>query len=138
MVELTEIVSEDVAEILNNRIYSDAKYAAEDLVCTMDNFIGAHKYKRGELIDYLEDNIHGEYYCAPTYAEVIDYLWSKYKIVIELRPVFTMATKTHVAFFYKAYKVNEENSSLDLYLDGGNSWFASINYILEEILEKVL
>ncbi len=64
----------DLAKILNNRVYADChddKYAAEDVKVTWDNYLGVKKYKRGE---YIEDGdyMHGKYYYAPTYAEVID------------------------------------------------------------------
>ena len=76
---LCQRINFDLAKILNNRVYADIyddKYAAEDVETTFDNYLGVRKYKEGEYIGEGE-YIHGKYYYAPTYAEVIDWLFNK-------------------------------------------------------------
>lgn len=39
MINLTELVDYDLAKLLDNKIWSDEKYAAEDLEVTWDNYL---------------------------------------------------------------------------------------------------
>ena len=103
---LSNCVDFELAKLLNNTLYGEEKYAAYDLKVTWDNFLTVGNYKKGELI-VDGDNIHGDYYMAPIYADVIDWLLSKH-IVIEFIPAFTYALADRVAYYYKVYKINDE------------------------------
>ena len=127
-----------LAKLLNNRVYADFtdnKYAAGDVEVTWDNYLGSKKYKEGE---YIEDGeyVHGKYYFAPSYAEVIDWLFEK-GIVIELNPCFTFLLNSNVAYFYKVYKINVDNASFDLLFDD-QEWFSSFELAMYNIVKKII
>lgn len=106
---LCERIDFNLAKLLNNRIYADIyddKYAAEDVTVTFDNYLGTEHYKEGEFIEDGE-YVHGRYYYAPTYAEVIDWLFDK-GIVIEFNPAFTFALNEHIAYYYSVYLKKED------------------------------
>ena len=72
MINLTELIEYDLAKLLDNKIWSNEKYAAEDLEVTWDNYLTTKKYKEGELITVeYGDDIHGKVYYAP-YPTVIN------------------------------------------------------------------
>lgn len=135
----TDIVDFELAKILDNRIFPDNlnKYAAEDLECTMDNYLGSRKYKEGELIDYSEDYIHGKYYYAPTYAEIIDWLFREYDIVIELIPNSVFAFKKIVAYCYNVYQINTKTNKLDK-LFSRSIEKVSFELAIKEITEAII
>ena len=135
---LCEIVDFYLAEILNNRVYSDiydAKYAAEDVEVTWDNCLGVRKYKSGEFIDDGDD-VHGKYYYAPTYAEVIDWLYSK-GIVIEFIPAYTFSLLDRIAYFYIVYKKDDENSKMSIIFQD-LEWMSSFELAMKNIVEKLI
>ena len=128
----------DLAEILNNRVYPDChndKYAAEDVEVTWDNYLGVKKYKRGEYIDD-RDYMHGKYYYAPTYAEVIDWLFNR-KIVIEFNPCFTFALKDNIAYYYSVFRVSKENGGMELLFKSDYD-MSSFELAMHDIVEKLI
>ena len=99
MINLTELIEYDLAKLLNNKIWSDKKYAyaAEDLEVTWGDFLTTKKYKEGELITVeYGDDVHGKVYYALTYAELIKFLDKCYGIVIDFQPTFTFSTNSTV------------------------------------------
>lgn len=135
---LCDTIEFELAKILDNKIFSDFtdnKYAAENVEVTWDNYLGVGKYKEGDLIDD-GDNIHGKYYYAPTYAEVIDWLFNR-GIIIEFSPVYTFSLQDRIAYFYKVYKKNDEESTLNLiYKDF--MWFSSFKLAMKDIIKKLI
>ena len=128
----------DLAEVLNNRVYADCyddNYAAEDVEVTWDNYLGVQKYKRGE---YIEDGdyIHGQSFFAPTYAEVIDWLFNR-GITIEFIPGFTFALNEHVAYYYKVYKIKDELGKLDCLFEE-NMMMSSFELAMRDIVKKLI
>ncbi len=128
----------DLAKILNNRVYADChddKYAAEDVKVTWDNYLGVKKYKRGE---YIEDGdyMHGKYYYAPTYAEVIDQLFNR-GIVIEFMPAYTFALNEHIAYYYKVYKIRDDQGKLDCLFEE-NLMMSSFELAMRDIVKKLI
>ena len=64
MINLTELIEYDLAKLLNNKIWSDKKYAyaAEDVEVSWGDFLTTKKYKEGELITVeYGDDVHGKY-----------------------------------------------------------------------------
>lgn len=136
----TDIVDFELAKILDNRIVPveiDNKYAAEDLECTMDNYLGTRKYKEGELIDYSEDYIHGKYYYAPTYAEVIDWLFCFHCVVIELIPACTFALEEFVAYYFNVYRVNKDTGKLEKIFSQDNE-MSSFELAIKDITKEII
>ena len=136
---LCERIDFDLAKLLNNRIYSDFyddKYAAEELEVTWDNYLGSKKYQEGEFIDDYPDNIHGKYYQAPTYAEVIDWLFNK-GIVIEFMPAYTFSLLDRIAYFYIVYKKDDENSKMSIIFQD-IEWMSSFELAMKNIVEKLI
>ena len=142
---LCERIDFNLAKLLNNRIYADIyddKYAAGDVTVTWDNYLGTKEYKEGEHIDDGDD-IHGKYYYAPTYAEVIDWLFNK-GIVIEFKPGFTFALNDKVAYYYVVYKINNEGENYPgltkLFSDElmMSSFEFAMNEIIRILVEKEL
>lgn len=143
MREYGKIVSYSIAKMLNNNVingisFDDYKYAGEGNVTVIwDNYLGTKEIEEGKLIDDCDCIIHGKYYYAPTYAEVIDWLSSSKHIIIELNPVFTYSTQNHVAYFYKVYEINDEDSKLTLLFEE-NTWFSTFEFAMNEILKKLI
>lgn len=135
----TDIVDFELAKILDNRIVPDNpnKYAAEDLECTMGNYLGSRKYKEGELIDYSEDYIHGKYYYAPTYAEVIDWLFYFHCVVIELIPARTFALEEFVAYYFNVYRVNKDTGKLEKIFSQDNV-MSSFELAIKDITKEII
>ena len=99
MINLTELIEYDLAKLLNNKIWSDKKYAyaAEDLEVTWGDFLTTKKYKEGELITVeYGDDVHGKVYYTLTYAELIKFLDKCYGIVIDFQPAYTFSTTVSV------------------------------------------
>jgi hypothetical protein len=131
-----KVVSFNTAKLLNNRVYGDEKYALEDLKVTWDNFLSTGNYKEGELITD-GDNIHGKYVMAPTIADVIDWLFEECKIVFRFEPVYTFSTNEHIAYYFKAYKVNHDESKLDVvYQD--DLYMYTIDCAVETVLKEIV
>ncbi len=131
-------VTYKLAKLLNNTIFSDLNsdyYAAEDVDVTYDNYLGVTHYKEGDLITE-GDNIHGKYYYAPYLSEVLDKLL-EIGIVIEFEPCFTFALTTHVGYYYKVYKINEEETKLDLLFED-QEWFSSRYQALYDIITRLI
>ena len=134
-----EIVSYNIAKLLNNTLYSehsDKKYAAEDVEVTYDNYLGKETYGEGELIEN-GDCVHGKYYMACTYGELYDYLHKEYGIIISFTPAFTYATNNNLAFYFTAYKTNKESHSFDIFFED-KSYMYSFHLMFETILKKIL
>ena len=134
--EINDWVEYDVAKLLNNKLYGDNKYAAEDLEVTFDNYLGVTKYKEGDFIDD-GDNIHGKYYYAPLYGEVIQWFFEKNDAIIELRPAFTMALEDRTAFYPRVWKINHDECKLNLLWED-NDYMYSFKLAIKTILEKIL
>lgn len=135
---LCERINFDLAKLLDNRIYADIyddKYAAEDVEVTWDNYLGVGKYKEGDFIDDGDD-VHGKYYYAPTYAEVIDWLFNR-KIVIEFKPCFTFALKDNIAYYYDVFRVSKENGGMEL-LFKSDYEMSSFELAMKDIVEKLI
>lgn len=128
----------DTAKLLNNRVYADFyddKYAAGDVECTFNDYLGTRNYKEGEYIEEGE-YIHGEFYYAPTYAEVLDWLFNK-RIVIEFSPGFTFALKDNVAYYYYVFQISKENGGF-LLLFKSNYEMSSFELAMKDIVEKLI
>ena len=135
---LCERIDFDLAKLLNNRIYADIyddKYATEDVTVTFDNYLGVQNYKEGEFIDD-GDYVHGKYYYAPTYAEVIDWLFNK-GIVIEFMPAYTFSLLDRIAYFYIVYKKDDENSKMSIIFQD-LEWMSSFELAMKNIVEKLI
>ena len=140
MIKLTELIEYDLAKLLNNKIWSDKKYAyaAEDLEVTWGDFLTTKKYKEGELITVeYGDDVHGKVYYALTYAELIKLLDKCYGIVIDFQPSFTFSTKDHIAYFYKVYRKNDKERRLDLLFEE-KEWMSSFEFSMEAIVSELL
>ena len=140
MINLTELIENDLAKLLNNKIWSDKKYAyaAEDLEVTWGDFLTTKKYKEGELITVeYGDDVHGKVYYALTYAELIKLLDKCYGIVIDFQPAFTFSTKDHIAYFYKVYRKNDKERRLDLLFEE-KEWMSSFEFSMEAIVSELL
>ena len=140
MINLTKLIEYDLAKLLNNKIWSDKKYAyaAEDLEVTWGDFLTTKKYKEGELITIeYGDDVHGKVYYALTYAELIKFLDKCYGIVIDFQPAFTFSTKDHIAYFYKVYRKNDKERRLDLLFEE-KEWMSSFDFAMEAIVSELL
>ena len=140
MINLTELIEYDLAKLLNNKIWSDKKYAyaAEDVEVSWGDFLTTKKYKEGELITVeYGDDVHGKVYYALTYAELIKFLDKCYGIVIDFQPAFTFSTKDHIAYFYKVYRKNDKEGRLDLLLEE-KEWMSSFKFAMKEIVSELL
>ena len=140
MINLTELIEYDLAKLLNNKIWSDKKYAyaAEDLEVTWGDFLTTKKYKEGELITVEHgDDVRGKVYYALTYAELIKLLDKCYGIVIDFQPAFTFSTKDHIAYFYKVYRKNDKERRLDLLFEE-KEWMSSFEFSMEAIVSELL
>ena len=140
MIKLTELIEYDLAKLLNNKIWSDKKYAyaAEDLEVTWGDFLTTKKYKEGELITVeYGDDVRGKVYYALTYAELIKLLDKCYGIVIDFQPAFTFSTKDHIAYFYKVYRKNDKEGRLDLLFEE-KEWMSSFDFAMEAIVSELL
>lgn len=133
---LCERIDFNLAKLLNNRIYADIyddKYAAEEVTVTWDNYLGTKNYKEGEYIGDGE-YVHGRYYYAPTYAEVIDWLFDK-GIVIEFNPAFTFALNEHIAYYYSVYLKKEDGLFI---LFTTKLEMSSFKLAMKDIIEKLI
>ena len=140
MINLTELIEYDLAKLLNNKIWSDKKYAyaAEDVEVSWGDFLTTKKYKEGELIAVeYGDDVHGKVYYALTYAELIKLLDKCYGIVIDFQPAFTFSTKDHIAYFYKVYRKNDKERRLDLLFEE-KEWLSSFEFAMEAIVSELL
>ena len=140
MINLTELIEYDLAKLLNNKIWSDKKYAyaAEDVEVTWGDFLTTKKYKEGELITVeYGDDVRGKVYYALTYAELIKLLDKCYGIVIDFQPAFTFSTKDHIAYFYKVYRKNDKEGRLDLLFEE-KEWMSSFDFAMEAIVSELL
>lgn len=140
MINLTELINYNLAKLLNNKIWSDKKYAyaAEDVEVTWGDFLTTKKYKEGELITVEHgDDVRGKVYYALTYAEIIKFLDKCYGIVIDFQPAFTFSTKDHIAYFYKVYRKNDKERRLDLLFEE-KEWMSSFEFSMEAIVSELL
>ena len=140
MINLTELIEYDLAKLLDNKIWSDKKYAyaAEDLEVTWGDFLTTKKYKEGELITVeYGDDVRGKVYYALTYAELIKFLDKCYGIVIDFQPAFTFSTKDHIAYFYEVYRKNDKERRLDLLFEE-KRWMSSLEFAMEAIVSELL
>ena len=140
MINLTELIEYDLAKLLNNKIWSDKKYAyaAEDVEVSWGDFLTTKKYKEGELITIeYGDDVHGKVYYTLTYAELIKFLDKCYGIVIDFQPAFTFSTKGHIAYFYKVYRKNDKERRLDLLFEE-KEWLSSFEFAMEAIVSELL
>lgn len=126
----------NTAKLLNNRVYADFyddKYAAGDVECTFNDYLGTRNYKEGEYIEEGE-YIHGEFYYAPTYAEVIDWLYNK-GIIIEFEPCFVFALREHIAYYFHVY-IKDDNG-LTLIFSQKNE-MSSFELAMKDIVKKLI
>ena len=138
MTNLTELIEYDLAKLLDNKIWSNEKYAAEDLEVTWDNYLTVGKYKEGELMTVgYGDDIHGKVYYAPTYAELIKFLDEYYDIIIYFQPAFAFSIKSHIAYFYEVYRKNDKERRLDLLFEE-KEWMSSFKFAMEAIVSELL
>lgn len=134
---LTDRIDFDLAKILKNRIYAELhedRYAAEEVEVTWDNYLGVIKYAEGEYIEGWPDNIHGRTYFAPTYAEVLDWLFDK-GIVIHFDPGYTFALNERVAYYYKVWNIQEGYMNL---LFEETMEMSSFGLAMKEIIAKLI
>lgn len=131
----TDCVNFNVAELLNNKLFGEYSYAAEDCEVTWDNYLGVKNYHKGEFIED-GDYIHGKSYSAPTYAEVFDWLF-EHGFVVELMPAYTFALNDRVAYYWVIYRKNDEQGKLELLLSQLNE-MSSFELAIEDIIKKVL
>lgn len=133
--QLTEIVSFKIAELLNNKITPDEpylKYAAEDNVeVHWSDYLGSKKYKKGELIDD-GDYVYGKYFYAPTYAEVLDYLFSEYNTFIEFRLM-----DSDDKYSYTIIEINKEKQQI-IYKYTPQNICQSFETVMETIIKKII
>lgn len=134
---LTNTINFSLAETLDNMVFGNSgdKYAAEALECTFDNFLGTTHYSYRELIP-CDGNAHGKTYFAPSYAEVIDWLFEK-GIVILFDPAFTVATNSKIAFYYTVYKLDKENCRLTKLFED-NLYMSSFPLAMKDIVSKLI
>lgn len=136
---LNDTITFELAKLLDNRVFPDAyensKYAAEDLEVTFDESLGTHKYKKGEFITE-GDNVHGKFYYAPTYAEVLDWIRYKKGYVIEWSPAFTYALRNHIAYHYRLWKVNDVEGRLILVTESKFE-LSSFELAVRDIVTKI-
>ena len=140
MINLTELIEYDLAKLLNNKIWSDKKYAyaAEDVEVTWGDFLTTKKYKEGELITVeYGDDVRGKVYYALTYAELIKFLDKCYGIVIDFQPAFTFTAKDHIGYFYEVYRKNDKERRLDLLFEE-KEWMSSLKFAMEAIVSELL
>lgn len=136
--KLSERINFDLAKLLNNRLYTDLtddKYADGKVVVTWDNYLGSKEYQDGEYIDDGE-YFHGNYFYAPTYGEVIDWLYSK-GIIIEFIPAYTFSLLDRIAYFYIVYKKDDENSKMSIIFQD-LEWMSSFELAMKNIVEKLI
>ena len=131
---LTEIVSFEIARLLNNAVNSDWCYAAQDNVQTTSDF---GKHSKGELIDKYRTNIMGDVFDAPTYAELLDFLTRRYGIFVEFIPWHTFALKERVAYTYKVYRLDKKEGTFEKILES-DEWIASQRLCTEEIVKYIV
>lgn len=140
MNNLSDLVSFEIAKILDNKLYPEHcdyfYYAGENLQVTFDNSLTVKEFKEGELIDD-GDNVHGKKYIIPQYCDIIDWLKNEFDIIIELQPVFTFALKDNIAYYYAVYKINREKAKLKPLFDE-KKWKGSLSSTIKEILERLI
>ena len=140
MEQYSGVITYKLAKLLDNHLFSelsDYKYSAQNnLIVTWDNYLGTKTFNEGELIED-GDYIHGKYYYAPLYCEVLDWLENNYNIVIELSPVYTFSTINKLAYFYKVYLKDDETSSLKLLFED-NKWFSSFTFLFETVIKELI
>lgn len=140
MVHLCETIDFELAKLLDNRIYADMRddrYAAEDVTVTWDNCSGSKNYKEGEYIGD-GDYIRGKNYFAPTYAEVIDWLFDK-GIIIEFTPCVSHALKSNIAYYYKVWKMTDDKGAAKVILRTEDiTLIKSFKLAMKEIVTKLI
>lgn len=138
MLFYTDCVNFKTAEILQNTIQGEGNYvyAAEDLETTNDQSIGSEAHKAGDL--FCQDclYVHGPTYDAPTIAEVLDKIASRFGIYVEFTPWHTFALRNHVAYTYKVFVRNDEAAKIDLVFES-DDWLASLGLCVQEIVTKL-
>lgn len=138
---LTQMVPYDFAKLLNNRVYPYASdycyYAAGHVTVTWDNHLGTKEYEEGDFIDD-GDNIHGDKVIIPSYADVLDWLWIEHHIVVELKPAFTFALEDRVAYYVKAYHVDEKETGTLIPVFENNLEMYSFELAIYEITKKLI
>ena len=136
---LNQKIDFELAKILNNRIFADIyndKYAAEDIKVTYDNYLCIRNYKEGEFIEDGDYDIYGKYYYAPTYAEIIDWLFNK-GIVIEFIPCYTFALSDRIGYCFKVYKIGVDDKLLGVIFEQLNE-FSSFQLAMKDIVTKLI
>ena len=146
--KLFDFVFYDFAKLLDGKIKSSspygARYAGETLAF---HKYDAHTHKsitvvylEGEVLDvrdaYTAQAEAKKTYLAPTYAEVIDWLYGQY-IVFEFSPAFTYALKNNVAYNVSAFKVNKDEGRLDVVFENKMEMY-SFELAIYEITKKLL
>ena len=133
--KLTDTIDFELAKVLDNKIASTLtgkRYAVTE--CTVTCGDGTEIFKPQEIIPEYAEYIYGDTLFAPTYAEVIDWLFDK-GIVIEFQPFFTFALAEHVAYCYKVYDFNVENSLMFQSVDEMSSFRLAMRDIIKKLIE---
>lgn len=142
MLHLSNTIDFELAKLLNNRIYADMRddrYAAEDVIVSWDNYSGSKKYKEGEFIEGCYPiYIHGKNYYAPTYAEVIDWLFDK-GIIIEFTPCVSQALEGNIAYYYQVWKMTDDKGAAKVILRTEDiTLIKSFQLTMKEIITKLI
>ena len=137
--KLFEKIDFELAEFLNNRLPSDIyedKYANGQVLVTWENYLGTKEYQDKE---YIVDGeyVHGNFYWAPTYAEVLDWLYDK-GIIVEFIPGYTFALTDRIAYCYKVYrKLPEEGGRLPIIFEQLGE-MSSFELAMKDIVKKLI
>ena len=112
--KLSDIIDFELATILDNRVVpnlTEIRYAVTECIAIFGD--GHERYNPGSIIPEYVENIYGECVYAPTYAEVIDWLFEN-GFVIEFMPSYTFALKEHAACYFKVWEIDDEGAKLNL------------------------
>lgn len=141
MLHLSKTINFELAKLLDNRIYADMcddRYAAEDVIVTWDNYLGSKKYKEGEYIADGDYTIHGKNYFAPTYAEVIDWLFDK-GFIIEFTPCVSHTLEGNIAYYYQVWKITDDKGAVKVILRTEDiTLIKSFQLTMKEIVTKLI
>lgn len=91
-----------------------------------------------DIVDFLKKVPCTETYPYPlvTYADALEFLQEEHGIYIELDPVFTFATADHVAYYVKAFMLDEDSTKLRIVFKDEEYMYSFANAI-ETVLRAV-
>ena len=118
-------------------IYSDVskKELKKELIDYIESNLDYNSKISEELKEVLHKDVLGSF-CS-SYSEVLDWLHLFHNIIISFEPAFTFSTKDHVAYFYKVYKINDNEGKLDLLFED-TSWMSSFKFAIDNIVKKII